>query len=164
MAKLPNPKKDTTPPGDDQADKDKTADVVEGELAALAEAFDETPPQQDTGPEPAKEAAPSIEAEPASVADLAALLQGGSILLAGRYGPRWMMSEEDAEAIAAPLDRVLAKYLPDLDVGPEAALVVAASSWALGAWSLSRQDAAEAPEQGADLIPGSHLETDLGQA
>lgn len=73
-------------------------------------------------PEKEKPATP-VEADPETAALLSELIFAGFNMLAARKGEHWILSEKDAQTLGTKTARVLDKYLPSFESGPEAALI-----------------------------------------
>ncbi len=77
-----------------------------------------------TPPEPVQEKpATPVEADPETAALLSELFFAGFTMMAARKGAHWALSEKEAQTLGSKSARVLDKYLPSFESGPEAALI-----------------------------------------
>lgn len=101
------------------AEKPEIDPVQERDLEALVDDFQ---------PEP--EAVPGAVVPDQAAIDsgqmCATCLSVGFGLVASRRGNHWALSDEEAEQFGGALGAVLDKYCPDIEGGPEYALIVAA--------------------------------------
>lgn len=75
--------------------------------------------------------------------ELAFIFEIGFGVVAGRRGAHWKLSSEEAQQLGAATDAVLQKYLPDIQTGPEVALVLTAGMVFLPRIMTDQQLAAE---------------------
>lgn len=87
-----------------------------------------------SGPEQTERAGPTLGGE-----ELAFVFEMGFGVVATRRGEHWKLSGEEAEQLGVATDRVLAKYLPDMQTGPEVALVLTAGMVFLPRMMLDKQ-------------------------
>jgi hypothetical protein len=100
-----------------------TATETETKDYASLQFYANEQPQDDTAP--GGEFMPKNEPPPQLGADeLAFMLKLGFDLVAKRRGEHWAIDTAEAGALGEAADRVLAKYLPDLQTGPEVALML----------------------------------------
>lgn len=69
-------------------------------------------------------AAPVAEEDPESAEMIAELLHLAFAVKAARHGEHWLLSEKEATTLGLKTARVLDKYMPAFEAGPEAALIV----------------------------------------
>lgn len=71
-------------------------------------------------------------------------------ILAGRRGNHWALTAEESEQLGAATGAVLDKYCPDIEGGPEYALVVAAGMVVLPRVMMDKKLAADNDDGGKD--------------
>lgn len=92
----------------------------ENELRGLVPEFEPVKNGGGDGDSAKNKGAPDAE----SIQMMSLLYAGVFGLLAARLGDHWALSEAELQSIAAPTAAVVQKYLPDAQMGVEAALVV----------------------------------------
>ncbi|WP_269619949.1 hypothetical protein [Zhongshania sp. BJYM1] len=78
--------------------------------------------------------------------EIAFILEIGFGVVASRRGDHWKLKSEEAAQLGTATDKVLQKYLPDLQTGPEVALVLTAAMVMLPRIMTDQQLAAEQEE------------------
>lgn len=71
-------------------------------------------------------------------------------LVAKRRGEHWKLAEEEAQSLGVATDRVLQKYLPDIQTGPEVALALTGAAILLPRIALDKAAQAEAEHSDGD--------------
>lgn len=71
-------------------------------------------------------------------------------ILAGRRGNHWALTNEESEQLGSATGAVLDKYCPDIEGGPEYALVVAAGMVVLPRVMMDKKLAADSEDGGKD--------------
>lgn len=88
--------------------------------AALNEKLSEFEPEAEGGAGKSEEA-PKVDAQ--GVAMVAMFYSGAFSVLSSRLGEHWKLSDDEAQALAAPTLAVINKYAPGIKTGPEAVLL-----------------------------------------
>ncbi|MAK42706.1 MAG: hypothetical protein CMN80_00935 [Spongiibacter sp.] len=133
---------------DEQSNAAETADNTEQQtyenLNAFAGEPEFIPGQGGEEPQPDQ---PTLGGE-----ELAFIFQVGFGVVASRRGDHWKIADDEAQQLGAATDAVLQKYLPDIQTGPEVALVLTAGMVFLPRIMTDQQLAAEAekPEAATD--------------
>lgn len=81
--------------------------------------------------------------------ELAFIFEIGFGVVAGRRGAHWKLSSEEAQQLGTATDKVLEKYLPDIQTGPEVALVLTAGMVFLPRLMTDQELAAKAETEAA---------------
>jgi len=82
--------------------------------------------------------------------EIAFILEIGFGVVASRRGDHWKLQSEEAKQLGTATDKVLQKYLPDMQTGPEVALVLTAAMVMLPRIMLDQQLAADKDEVKTD--------------
>lgn len=78
-------------------------------------------------------------------------------IVAARRGEHWNLGADEQKALGEALGAVVDKYLPNMDTGPEAALVITAAIIIAPRLAVDRQESDKEPEKPAAPVqePGS---------
>lgn len=92
--------------------------------------------------------APKVDAQ--GVAMVAMFYSGAFSILSSRLGEHWKLSDDEAQALAAPTLAVINKYAPGIKTGPEAVLLGVAAMIVLPRVQMTAQLARDDDEKGGD--------------